>query len=988
MEPVTLRLKHGDEEAIECWDDDDDLQCYEDIQLRAASTATSVTNSSIRRSGHRDSISSRRSARSDLDSNAGADEDWQVQLLDNDDVANEEAIDSARNAGIPLPANVPRSALVGGTIKRLGRKKPRKDFIDDWSEDVELPDSGTALELKTPLGTYFPESLRQVSSAAGSPVKTSVSYPWDTDTSARLQSTIADLHRFRDSDFLSRNEDVPTIKAARSQAPARTNTLNDPRPEKDDGSPEDFEDDFELPGDNDSFRLSPRRPSAGASSPTPDEFDMEWSEGSIGIRFGGTTRDHPSNPSSSISALSPSASSCLTGESEDEGLDGLVIPDGPLDFDTPFKKRQNPSRPSVEHSEQFRNSEEPHTTDDFFSDLDVESGDAFDSKRLSINPNVKCKVEHPGSPARRSATTLTFTNTAVSPKTRIPRLSGHDRPHSTHLETVSESGAPLSKFRTSLSRASTHSPNPSASNLPINGPNTPTSNSSKTIRRVAGARLGKSSYGEVAGNTRQSLKTKRSMPTMRNAAPDRSPSFLPASQNMTSSSATSTLRPKTPADRLCCDSRQVSRKAQTPFIPAGASESQSHHARVKSYRHSRRTHSDTLTDKLNSYGFTPRSVRSSPHDNTVNHSYDSSPEAFVSGAKRSLTRPTRRRYFGDGSELASFDDLPTSSLAESKYVKHPSGRGAPKSLVNKIGRSQTIPSRTEPAAPSISGITSKFDGSTPRFARDTNASRIAREQRIASLSFSMKNRDNTVLTPLNSNWKSQTVSRVPSNSGFVKGKKNKITAGSGGKPHLIKGLGTGIQEPKTVNGMHYNPTTCRWEGNENSVQGFDMTSLNSPKPAPALITKVGAMQNVQIVGEMVFDPKRMCWLKLAPQQPGSDSLVAVQDDDDDDDDVFAGLGDLEEKTGGAYRQSSGLLDDPGLAASGDDRSGGDSSDEWPITEEFDVGPEFIRRQRAEEEKWRRKVGKWIDFDREQLGDGWRWAIRDLVRFNSALGSLK
>lgn len=185
-----------------------------------------------------------------------------------------------------------------------------------------------------------------------------------------------------------------------------------------------------------------------------------------------------------------------------------------------------------------------------------------------------------------------------------------------------------------------------------------------------------------------------------------------------------------------------------------------------------------------------------------------------------------------------------------------------------------------------------------------------------------------------------------------------------------------------LNGMHYNPAAYRWEGNENSVRAFDQGSPRSPKPAPALITKVGTMHNVQVVGEMVFDPRRMCWLKLAPSQPGADGVVAVQDEDD----VFAGLDDLEESAREASRVNHSAGDEVGFNPSGDDRSCGDSSDEWPITEEFDVGPEFVRRQRAEEEKWRRKVDKWTRVDRERLGDGWRWAIRDLVRFNSGSGT--
>lgn len=184
-----------------------------------------------------------------------------------------------------------------------------------------------------------------------------------------------------------------------------------------------------------------------------------------------------------------------------------------------------------------------------------------------------------------------------------------------------------------------------------------------------------------------------------------------------------------------------------------------------------------------------------------------------------------------------------------------------------------------------------------------------------------------------------------------------------------------------VKGMQYNPTTFRWEGNENALAGFDtLASPRSPKTAPALITNVGAMQGVQVVGGMVFDPRRMCWLKLAATQPGTDGVAII----DEDEDVFAGLEDLKD-SGSKTRGTPGTKTcDPNEldgVASGDDRSGGESSDEWPITEEFDVGPEFIKRQRAEEEKWKRKVDRWVNVDREKPGDSWRWAIRSLVRSN-------
>lgn len=183
--------------------------------------------------------------------------------------------------------------------------------------------------------------------------------------------------------------------------------------------------------------------------------------------------------------------------------------------------------------------------------------------------------------------------------------------------------------------------------------------------------------------------------------------------------------------------------------------------------------------------------------------------------------------------------------------------------------------------------------------------------------------------------------------------------------------------------MKYNPTLYRWEGNENATAVFDTPSISTPsKSSLALISNVGGIAGAQVVGSMVFDPQRMCWVKFGSPLPGKPGVAAPPDEDD----VFAGLDDLEDrpqKTSTTSRTVSAVGDaDANDPLTGDDKSG-DSSDDWPITEEFDVGPEFIKRQRAEEEKWRRKVSKWVSDDRKSLGDAWRWAIRDLVKTDSS-----
>ncbi|KAL4771379.1 hypothetical protein BDW60DRAFT_61645 [Aspergillus nidulans var. acristatus] len=968
MAPSTVDVRPNSEGSIECWDDDDELQCYEDIHLRAASSTTSVTNSSVRRSGHRDSISSRRSTRSDLDSTTGGDEDWQIQLLDEDEFVNEEAITSVQNAGIPLPVNIPRAALVGGTIKRLGRKKTKREFIDDWSDDLELPSPSVALELKRFHETSLPEALLHLGSTSPDAVNAP---PFLKNNLTPQLPTHAIPSDYSTSFDVDDTEDIPTIKAAKqvpSQIPRIISNLD---LSKETASVENFENDFELPA-NDSLQL--RNPSASASSPAPDDIDIDWSEGSIGVRFGGTTRDHRSNPSSSISVVSPSASSYLTGESDDEGLDGLVIPEGPLNLGGRLTQPEKQSLPDAPYRVPEDRRQEQLRSDDFFSGLDINSGDVFSARRSSINPNIKYKTEPLGSPARRSATTLTFTNAAVSPKTRIPRLSGHDRARSTHLETVSESGAPLSKFRTSPRRPG-HVSHSSVSSLPITGSSQGSSVQFTPTRRSVGNRISKEVLAGEHAPGKQLLKSKRSMPSMQNAPhATSSTSFAcPPGQGGLNWLNTGSWAP---TDRAGMDGKLSTRKAQAPFLPAGASERQSHHVSVKSYRYSRRS-SDGASDAISSQGTVTRLPRTSRQDGS-----GIIPETLSTTPKRTLTRPARRRNYGDGSELASFDDLPTSTAMESKFVKQPSGRGAPRSLKNRLSISQSGPSKPDSTQQMLTTNNPvQQQASIPRFARDTNASRNAREQRIASMSSISKTRENNPLTPLSSNWKPQNISRMPSTTGSVRSKKGRLGSSSGSRPQLIKPIGAGVQERKSVNGMHYNPDTFRWEGNEKLVQGFDSATPKSPKSSPALITNVGAMQNVQVVGGMVFDPQRMCWLKLAPCQPGLDGVLAVEDEDD----VFSNFADLGE-SGVSSKRAPGALEDFGPAVSGDDRSGEDSSDEWPITEEFDVGPEFIKRQHTEEEKWRRKVNKWMNHNLAGSGSGWRWAIRDLVRSNSTLGA--
>ncbi len=1045
MEPLSLKTRQPVDDEVERWDDDADFEGFDDLQIRTASTATSSTSFSAA-PHHRDSLS-RMSMRSDLGSNHG-DEDWQVLLPDDDQASTKDAIAVAKSKGIPIPSDVPKSALQGGTIRRLGGKKIKKALGDDWSEGLELPASGSELKLTKTDGKEFPDSLRQISAAfhkspVGSPFK---SMPQNA-TSTKAKAAPVSLEQFRDNDEDDDFGEMPTIKVAKSRGPNKLVQLTQPPAKNTKKDHENIEEGLEIPTEGE-LKLAPRR-DAPRTPQQDEEIDMEWAEGSLGTRHGGTRRDFRSDRSSSVSALSPSVSSCLTAESEDDGLDCLVLPSGPLKFDEVLKKRQqNQSPDASSYSAEHNAPKRAVPKDDFFDDFEFGDGDVFDSGKLTLNRNVKHKTQRATSPPKRPATTLTFTNNkSQANSTRIPRLhGGRERPRST-LEPVSEGGPTAARFRRPESRLSGHISQSSISNIPAPSlPSAPSTPSRRGLRHQDSRDILRTE--PVTTTNAQLLRSKRSMPVMRSMqSPTKQPPYPQPPSRNEMGGITSRLnfppRPKTPTDR---SESRLGDARRPAFLPAGVSNAQSQHGSMKTTttRNIRRHDSG---DSHESGAIPPRPFSRLTHrPETPGRGRNVAPLELTLAAKKPITKPTRRRNFGDGTELEIFDDLPTSATIESKFIKQPIGRGAPKSLRSKLGQSHitgstsSLASRTETPMPStpLSPTKQGYPDFTPRFARETAASRNAREQRNHSVSINAALREplhpvreSGPLAPLSTNWKAHVMARSNANglaSPSLR-KKHLHNKKEPQKPQLIKSMGSGIQEPKAVKGMQYNPILFRWEGNENALVPFDVPASSSnggspvrsrdgnghsPKHSsvgqPALITNVGQVATgVQVVGGMVFDPRRMCWLKMAPSQgqgPGSGSqggtpglrggaaaVGSVQLDEEED--VFAGLEDLKEEdelTSGSFR--SGGFGGAGVSGAnggsrrkvsdgtGDSKDGSGSGDEgWLVSEEFDVGPEFVRRQRNEEEKWKRKVEKWLRPEahvEDRAIGSWRWAIRDVV----------
>jgi len=298
-----------------------------------------------------------------------------------------------------------------------------------------------------------------------------------------------------------------------------------------------------------------------------------------------------------------------------------------------------------------------------------------------------------------------------------------------------------------------------------------------------------------------------------------------------------------------------------------------------------------------------------------------------------LRRPKRPRQYGDGTELDGIEDLPTDRDKERMYrvtPKAPPGRVPPTSVNKSPNNKATIGRRA-----------SRLEGSV------TEPSKLG--------------------PPINL----RKLPRLPESPSHRK-RRTSQTNPTKRKPTLIRNLGT-ASAPKVVGDMKWNPQTLRWEGNEQVLRDFDAAIGTSTRPA--LITHLTGSSigspvtsfagGMRIVGNMIFDPARMCWIsRLAPEEEEPDPFANI--DDEDDEDGWEGKGGTIrasniQVTPSTPARSSDRRETPSPAASRHSRAFSDSS-EFPPDNDFVDDPlaqQLVEATRQAELRHRAEMKGWL-----------------------------
>jgi hypothetical protein len=182
--------------------------------------------------------------------------------------------------------------------------------------------------------------------------------------------------------------------------------------------------------------------------------------------------------------------------------------------------------------------------------------------------------------------------------------------------------------------------------------------------------------------------------------------------------------------------------------------------------------------------------------------------------------------------------------------------------------------------------------------------------------------------------------------------------------------------------MKWNPSSLRWEGNDQVLRDFDATVGTSTRPAlithltgSSIGSPVGSFASgARKVGNMIFDPTRMCWIStLTPEEDEPDAFAHLADDEEDSWETKGGTIRASQQLAEASSDTSGntpaAVQAPSPAPSRTrttSESGSDRGSRASMV--YDVDDSFLDYCRAAEERHRTEMKGWKFKLRDPLAD--------------------
>ncbi|TFK77224.1 hypothetical protein BDN72DRAFT_873603 [Pluteus cervinus] len=821
---------------------------------------------------------------------------------------------------------------------------PRETWEDT---DFDLPDDsiddGEDWDIEMDLGKTGGAKAKAV--VAGIAARSESS---SSNTPTHAISIRPPLPQPQDLDDDDDDEGVSTIKVAALPKPIPKS--NGPPPPID----EDFEGDFAIPNNLTQLSLAPlslNHRSSRHSLEWGDRDQTSSSQSSDAYSSLGFTDASPS----SNSASSVSLPDTETSEDDEDDLEGLVIP--PSLFDTHQGKRHLTTILEAKKKAQYAGPQsktaKPDPEEDFEIGLLIEDDVDLSPSRLLHNTQQPQKSHQ----SHARSKTLPAQRPPLRPSSRLRS----DRAKSPFNAPPPASARQLEKLRLSPSPPLTQSRSQNFQSLasaPITSPTTsflsvkpgslrgqkshsglkpptPPGSIRKVLRKASLSSLfDNNAQASGSGSNTAPRAARYEEPTAASRAKSHknstsrmhAPEFkVPPTRPSTPSSNTAAIRLTMPTQ-----SRLKSRPTVSGlFSNAVASSSSSSRATSPVHPPPRPPSTTSL-----------RSMRAA----TLQPAPTKQPSA-----PKILRKPKRQLTYGDGTELDGFEDLPTNREQEARYHVQPKGFGnripggsyphlAPeKGTIRRKSKLESAGVPTEPPLPPGRGLrrSSRVDFPKPTISVDP----IPKKKRHASATSPNYTRR---------------------------------------KPTLIRNLNSATA-PKVIGDMKWNPQTLRWEGNDHVLRDFDAAIGTSTRPAlithltgSSIGSPVGTFASgARIVGNMIFDPTRMCWISALPP-------------DEDEPDVFANLADDEEDEdweakGGTIRASlQGLVSDASSITGVNSSASSDNLPDAPsparshtrtISESgsdrgsrasmvYDVDDSFAEKCRLAEERHRREMKGW------------------------------